>query len=605
MKMTAILIAAALVFAVAGEGQADFVLFDDAHIDITTTHTRGIQWDSSTVDVKASGRISAAYVHDEAQLDITGGIADWLYTYNSSVAVVSGGVVTQSAYAYDTSAINISGGTVTNWLDATDSSSLTISDGSVLRLRAYDTSTVEISGGQIDDYLASYNSSSVTISEGQIKQLTAYGASTVTVTGGNISHVALLDDDSAITISGGDIHSIFARGTSSLTLVGTGFRATGGLTLDGETVLGTGLLVGKWYDDTSWIIPIGEHDTTATIRVISEPAVLTWDGTDPAEWASAHWNPGPIAPIPDTPMVVDSGTVTISSDLTGLPAASLAIASGTPGGTVSIASPGTLVVTDSVTISEGGTANVSGMLRALTVTAEEGGRLNIDGEVDSPNVTVSGGVLTGAPAPRKGMIWGSLELTDGATYAVDVTGAGVDRLGCSGMVIIDPSASLEIVPVGGGNEFQAGTYTLVEAAGGLSGTFTNVTDLNAYVSVNGNGLTHDEAAGTVTLTLDMNLNPGDANLNGATDVLDRIIWNNHNFTEGTTFVTGDWNNDGATDVSDRIIWNSHHFTVATPGPLGTTAVTIPEPATLSLLAFGGLAMLRRRRRINSSNHERA
>ena len=40
----------------------------------------------------------------------------------------------------------------------------------------------------------------------------------------------------------------------------------------------------------------------------------------------------------------------------------------------------------------------------------------------------------------------------------------------------------------------------------------------------------------------MNLNPGDGNFDGGTDVLDRIIWSTNNFTFGTTFVTGDFNN---------------------------------------------------------------
>ena len=42
-----------------------------------------------------------------------------------------------------------------------------------------------------------------------------------------------------------------------------------------------------------------------------------------------------------------------------------------------------------------------------------------------------------------------------------------------------------------------GTYTLINAPGGLTGTFASVTDLDAYVSVNGNGLTYDYATGAV------------------------------------------------------------------------------------------------------------
>jgi len=47
-----------------------------------------------------------------------------------------------------------------------------------------------------------------------------------------------------------------------------------GLTLDGDRVLGTGLLTGKWFDGTSWAIPIQKHDLGATIRVVPEPSTL-------------------------------------------------------------------------------------------------------------------------------------------------------------------------------------------------------------------------------------------------------------------------------------------------------------------------------------------
>jgi len=307
---------------------------------------------------------------------------------------------------------------------------------------------------------------------------------------------------------------------------------------------------------------------------------LYWDGADPAEWTSAHWGPGPFAPTADRNMLVNSGTVTVSSDLTAMPAASLAIGSGAPGGTVSIGPAGEIVVTDRVTVGPRGTLSIDGVLSAGAVTVTGGSVTNSVGRIGPMTVN------------------GSVALAAGATLAVEAIGAGLDKLANTGTATLGANVTLDIMFSGGGNEFAGGTYTLIEAAGGLSGTFANVTDLGVYASVNGNGLTYDEAGGTVTLTLDMNLHPGDANLNGATEVLDRIIWNNHRFTEGTTFVTGDFNGDGATDVSDRIIWNSHRFTwaTATPGALGATAVPIPEPATLSLLALVGLAMLRRRRR---------
>ena len=173
---------------------------------------------------------------------------------------------------------------------------------------------------------------------------------------------------------------------------------------------------------------------------------------------------------------------------------------------------------------------------------------------------------------------------EGAVVVIEIYGDSVDPLMTGDAMALGEGARLELVIGGGGNEFVSGTYTLIEAAGGLTGTFDVVADLGAYVSVNGNGLTYNEAAGTVTLTLDRNLNPGDANLDCATDVLDRIIWNTNNFTSGTTFITGDFDGDGVTDVLDRIIWSTNNFTVATAAPApqaaapGAMAAVFPDDA---------------------------
>ena len=209
---------------------------------------------------------------------------------------------------------------------------------------------------------------------------------------------------------------------------------------------------------------------------------------------------------------------------------------------------------------------------------------------------VDGYQLVPAPAPVN--FGGNVLFAPTASLEIELVQTP-GELDADGTVRVDAGATLDINIHGGGNEFQAGTYTLIDAADGgvVVGEFTNVTDLNAYVSAgpNGDGLTYN--ADSVLLTLDLNLNPADANLDGATDVSDRIIWNNNNFTFGTTFRTGDYNDDGQTDVSDRIIWNNHNFTFApaTPGPPGATRVAIPEPATLALLALGSVALARRRR----------
>jgi len=170
---------------------------------------------------------------------------------------------------------------------------------------------------------------------------------------------------------------------------------------------------------------------------------------------------------------------------------------------------------------------------------------------------------------------GDFTLADGEPFNVRIMGETADLLTCTGAATLSANTSLNVIPVGGGHEFKAGTYKLIEAAGGVNGTFTNTSYLVGYVT--GDGLTYDAAGGTVTLTLDKNLIPGDGSLDGQTDVSDRIIWNINGFGSGKTFTTGDYNNDGVTDVSDRIVYIMHRYTIASADPLPDVGYEGPSP----------------------------
>ena len=75
-------------------------------------------------------------------------------------------------------------------------------------------------------------------------------------------------------ISGGSISYLGAYETSGITLHGYDFGATAGLSLVGDEVIGTGLLAGKWFDGTSWVMSIGTHAAGAHIWAIPEPATM-------------------------------------------------------------------------------------------------------------------------------------------------------------------------------------------------------------------------------------------------------------------------------------------------------------------------------------------
>jgi len=80
--------------------------------------------------------------------------------------------------------------------------------------------------------------------------------------------------------------------------------------------------------------------------------------------------------------------------------------------------------------------------------------------------------------------------------------------------------------------------------------------------------------------------PGDANDDQKVTDADYTIWAD---TYGsTTDLRADWNDSSDVTDADYTIWADNYG-------YGVTSVAVPEPATLSLLALGALAMIRRRK----------
>jgi hypothetical protein len=133
------------------------------------------------------------------------------------------------------------------------------------------------------------------------------------------------------------------------------------------------------------------------------------------------------------------------------------------------------------------------------------------------------------------------------------------------------------------------TYQIL-SCGPLTGTFNNGTHVIDALSASGtpSGMFFTESYakyGGVTLQYDPNVVPGDINGDGLVDVADYNIWAANVGMTGASWWQGDLNGDGLVDVADYNIWAAN---------VGKTSST-PEPATLSLLALGGIAMLRRRK----------
>ena len=147
-----------------------------------------------------------------------------------------------------------------------------ISGGTVYFLYAYESSTVDVSGGYVWG-LFPKDSSSVNISGGTVEIISAYNSSSENISGGVVNSLSVISSGSAY-ISGGSVGELGVLRTSSATFYGRNFNISGGLVLNGDRILGTGTLTGEWMNGAPWMTTITANDSTATIRVIPEPATL-------------------------------------------------------------------------------------------------------------------------------------------------------------------------------------------------------------------------------------------------------------------------------------------------------------------------------------------
>jgi hypothetical protein len=211
------------------------------------------------------------------------------------------------------------------------------------------------------------------------------------------------------------------------------------------------------------------------------------------------------------------------------------------------------------------------------------------------------GTLAGEVAAAELTVEGGLRLTSDAVFAATVGAVAHDKIVAAtdeGYVALG-GASLEF-QIDGNDPFTARTYTLIDvdprSEDQITGMFAAVDGLGQYVSAgpNEDGIVKTDT--TLTVTIDSDLNLGDANLDTKTNVLDFNEWNAHKFTTQTDWRSGDFNGDGKTNVLDFNVWNEHKFTAAEPGLL--VEGQVPEPGTLLLLVgglLGWLTMCRRRR----------
>ena len=173
--------------------------------------------------------------------------------------------------------VNVSGGEVGGFLGCgvygdiygRDQTTINVTGGFITSIRAKGNCTVNISGGWFDGFgIGPFG-------------VRAYGNSTVNISGGILAaHYTGVDgglyarDTSVSTISGGVVDLLRACEDSIVTINARDFILGDGLSLDGDRVLGTGVLSGQWFDGTEWSTTILQNQSGAAILAVPEPATL-------------------------------------------------------------------------------------------------------------------------------------------------------------------------------------------------------------------------------------------------------------------------------------------------------------------------------------------
>jgi hypothetical protein len=89
---------------------------------------------------------------------------------------------------------------------------------------------------------------------------------------------------------------------------------------------------------------------------------------------------------------------------------------------------------------------------------------------------------------------------------------------------------------------------------------------------------------------------GDAELDGDVDSDDLAIWVANKGSTGTSWLTGDFDFDGDTDVNDLILWYANSGSESASLEELLLSVSVPEPASITVLLVGSALVLLRRRR---------
>ena len=407
-------------------------------------------------------------------------------------------------------------------------------------------SSLTMYGGPVSGSVVVNDTSSMDIGRVSGPITMAAGAS-LNLNGGNCTtYISDLIDTRTVTLGGGYIHS-------GLTLSNT-------LDVSGSKTL----TLRDWVDpeDIPWAnVYLTDLTGSGTITRSGGPNVILWLGdATGATWTGNIVNQTGGLAMNDNTVPAGLGEIELSTA-----GASLLLSNTT--------TPGDIVTLTAKTIK--GVGKV--VLGVVDTDPGTGNKLSMVGGTLSPGNGI--GDLS---------VMGDLEFAmNGATAAqllIEAAGGpSYDRLLVSGTLTGLDKADLVLdIARSGWASYVSATLTIVTAVNDLSA----IAPLNSVTWNNNMVGQVNYTSGAITLT-HVGL-AGDGNNDGAIDATDYADWFNNYGTTPGAWATGDFNGDGSVDATDYADWFNNYGAGTSGGP-------VPEPATMTLLVLGGLAMLRRRK----------
>jgi hypothetical protein len=177
-------------------------------------------------------------------------------------------------------------------------------------------------------------------------------------------------------------------------------------------------------------------------------------------------------------------------------------------------------------------------------------------------------------------------LNDAGQVAFITAFEGDDRFDAMarGIYLYDDALGLIKVARTGDAMLGSRIYSLAFSSGVSGANSDGTIGLNDWGHIAFNYILENGYSGIAVITIpELATLSGDANRDGKVSFADYLILEANFAKTGATWAMGDFNNDGKVSFADYLLLEANF------------GKSVPEPATLSLLALSGLAMIRRRR----------